>query len=109
MEILSFQSSDEADHVMKLLKSKLLPQEVVGYFIGAVTIKPGTRTSWYWVQSGKRVDFAMKFMAGDPNNGGDDEKCLSLVHVNGNCSFNDSSCTLGGAYFLCQLEPKKAE
>jgi len=103
MEILSFESLRESDHFMELCPASHTQFSYMNH-IGAITIKPGTKTSWYWVQSGKRIDFTLKFLIGNPDNTNEREHCLGIINNRGECSYNDVDCNWSECKFLCQTK-----
>lgn len=56
------------------------------------------------MNSGKKIDYELKFGAGEPNNYDGKEFCLSLVRMNGGEYFhyNDYDCSDTTGRFVCQ-------
>jgi len=103
MEIASFESLNEADNFMKLCNSSGSQFQKVNY-IGAVTTISGSKNAWLWIQSGKRIGFNLKFAKGEPTNTNKNEYCLSVMHDNGICAFNDADCNQLDSKFICQTK-----
>jgi hypothetical protein len=102
LEFVSVDSIKESNHFLGLCEQN------IGLFdlwthIGGLTTVGGSRTEWYWVESGKKLNFNLKFGAGQPDNAGGDEMCLSLGRAPGNFFYNDIPCYGVHAYkFICQ-------
>lgn len=102
MDVLSLETLDEANHFLALCKQNS------GYFdqwthIGAITLYPKSTNSWYWVNSGKRVTYHLRFGPGQPDNAGGRELCLSIGKDPQNFFFNDLNCYGSHEFkFICQ-------
>jgi len=107
MEILTFESLNEAKSFMELCESPAAQSQFgLANHIGALSTNPGTKTFWYWVTNGKRIDFEMIFEAGEPDNANNNEACLVVLNRNGTCTFADIGCTNSDYKFICQGAPK---
>lgn len=104
MEFLSLESLQEADGLLSLChkKNALFDQWT---HIGGVTTVPKSKTEWYWVETGKKVNFTLKFGSGQPDNAGGKEWCLSLGKQPSNSFFfNDINCYgMHQFKFICQV------
>lgn len=105
MEILSFETKLEQDHMFQVLKnfSQFLDNE---NSIGGISLTPRSTTDWYWVNSGKKVKFLMGFMPGQPDHyNGAVENCLAINKYGNGFGLNDWPC-YGHAErkFICQLD-----
>lgn len=71
--------------------------------IGGMSLNPLSRTEWYWVNSGNRLDYLMNFLPGEPNNDGGEEHCLAIGRSSPDSAFgfNDFKC-YGINAFVCQ-------
>lgn len=102
MEFLSLESLKESDNLLQFCaKNPALFDQWT--HIGGLTTVPKSQTEWYWVETGKKVDFGLKFGAGQPDNAGGNEFCLSLGKLPGNFIFNDINCFgMHQFKFICQ-------
>lgn len=102
MEFLSLETLEEANFFLILGDKNIAHFDDLTH-VGATTTVGRSSDKWYWVNSGKRVDFTLKFAPGEPNFGGNVEFCLSVGKYPGNFMFHDLNCY--GAYekkFVCQ-------
>lgn len=62
--------------------------------------------SWYWLQGGQDIDFALNWFPGEPNNGSGEEFCLAVGNSGGTSAMFDIDCYGAGAWarqpFVCQ-------
>lgn len=64
--------------------------------VGALTLEGKSIDKWYWVTSGRRVDYKIPFSNGQPDFSDGVELCLSLGKKSTNdFFFNDIYCTAG--------------
>lgn len=65
MDYLSLDTEKEYNHVLQLLKNDAanIPQWL---YIGAITEEAGSQNNWYWVSSGNRITFPLKWAANQP-------------------------------------------
>jgi hypothetical protein len=102
LEFVSVDSLDESDHLRELCK------ENIGLFdswthIGGLTTVKRSKTEWYWVESGKKLNFVLEFLPGQPDCSSNIEMCLSLGKSGGKFLYNDFPCYGYHAYkFICQ-------
>lgn len=74
-------------------------------FIGGLTTIG--KTDRYWVNSGKKFCFDLKWLSNQPDNMEGKEMCLSIGNQSGNFYFNDISCSGSQFYnFICQRNEK---
>lgn len=100
--MLTLDTQPEADNFYNLANSNLHLFDVFVH-IGAMSKTFRTTSDWYWNNSGKKVDIALQFHPGEPNNAGGQERCLSLDKRKGHILYNDIACF--GAWkqnFICQ-------
>lgn len=107
MEFVSLESLQESNHLLKICQQN--SQLFDGWtYIGGLTTVGGSRTEWYWVDNGKKLSFELNFAAGQPDNAGNNELCLSIGNLGiatGNFFFNDNPCYGWRPYrFICQTK-----
>lgn len=102
MEFFSMDTEDEYNRLRQLLASNAAMVKKYIY-VGAMTTDPRNH-KWYWLNSGKRITYPMKWAANEPTNAGL-EFCLYFEKVAGNqFHFHDGSCTAKIGKFICQKE-----
>lgn len=103
MEFVSLDSEGEQDYFIKLINEK---STVFGpyTFVGGMTTNPGTTSGWRWVNSGKSINFLLRFRPGEPNNRNGSESCLNINYDGNqqNLGFNDAPCK-HEENFICQI------
>lgn len=89
--MISLDSQAEADFFLPLFvqNSALFDSNL---HIGAVSKIARDPLDWYWIDSGDKVNFAIKWRAGEPSYGGNNEMCLTLTKLFGTYDFNDIQC-----------------
>lgn len=71
--------------------------------VGGLTTVPKSKDHWYWMTSGNKVNYSLKFGSGQPDNAGGNEMCLSIGKQPGNFFFNDVNCYgMHQFKFICQ-------
>lgn len=110
MEFLSLDSGQEAEKFLKLCESNKNLFDKWTH-IGGITKVALSTTEWFWVETGKKVNFQLSFMPGEPNDGGGtgvNEMCLSFTfNDDGKLLFNDIKCYEYGIHsykFVCQTK-----
>ena len=104
MDILGLETEDEANlfHESMALKVDLLDVSVQ---VGGITANGGNVTDWFWVSSGTKISYPLKWNEGEPNNYENDEYCLSLAKdCENNFRYNDIDCWASPMQFVCQRE-----
>lgn len=107
MEFVSLETLREANHFSQLCEpnAQLIERWT---FVGGIATVAKSKTSWYWVNSGNRIDYDLKFAPGQPDNANNNEMCLSIGFVSGNASlnliFNDLPCSTVVTRFICQTK-----
>ena len=80
------------------------------HFVGEVSVHvdgtcltPKSTTNWHWTRNGAKINFAIPWYPGQPNNGGNDQFCLSIYRESSAkyFGFNDFTC-LHAFPFACQ-------
>lgn len=102
METLSLETLDESNAFLNLCLNNANLFESHTH-IGAVTTEGKSLNKWYWVNSGKRIDYSLKFLPGQPDFWASAEFCLGLEKRTESFYFIDINCH--GVYelkFICQ-------
>lgn len=71
-------------------------------FVGAISYDGNSKDTFYWMNSGKRINYVLDFEPGEPNNYDGKEFCLSISKHDSRFSFNDIGCTESTHQFICQ-------
>lgn len=66
MDILSLETAAEADNFLRLCQYNYNIMDPFTY-IGGYSSLVKNPNSWYWVNSGKKIDYSLKWGAGQPN------------------------------------------
>lgn len=76
--------------------------------VGGISYTGNSKTDFYWMNSGNKIDYELKFGPGEPNNWNNQEYCLSAVKWTiGDLiefKFNDYPCSKAESpeEFICQ-------
>lgn len=108
MEFVSLETLKEADYLLVLCDINIQLFDKWTH-IGGISTVPFSKVDWYWINSGNKVNYSLKFATGEPNNGngGSSEMCLSINKGPGsaNFAFNDITCYNMHQYaFICQTK-----
>lgn len=105
MEILTLETKSESNYLLDVLNnSTSLPENENIFHIGGISLTPRSTTDWYWVVSGKKLDFILNFLPNQPDFAGGVENCLSIVKRE-KFGFNDIICsTQWDRKFICQRD-----
>lgn len=103
MDVLSLETSTEAEVFLGLCQGSASLFEKFTH-IGGITLAPKHLSTWYWVDSGKRIEYPLKFAANQPDNFNNIEYCLSIQKEPGDVfAFNDIECNTNyEVKFICQ-------
>lgn len=103
MEFLSLETLEEQKSFLDLCEKKAdLFEDWT--FIGGYASEGKAVDKWYWVNSGKRADYALKFGSGLPDFGWNLEFCLCLGKQIKTFYMNDCLCQGLEKRFVCQRE-----
>lgn len=71
--------------------------------LGARTPFPGNKTEWFWLSSGQKVKFPIKWGANQPQsrNSGKLEECLAIRKIWKDYEFHDVDCYADAFKYLC--------
>jgi hypothetical protein len=101
MESLSLETKTEAENFFNLCTKHQQHFEEYTHIGGMVTTLRSA-DSWYWVNSGKKANYEMKFQPGQPDGGG---FCLSVRKQGTTFFFKDIIChTHYEIKFICQRD-----
>lgn len=99
---MSLETLNEANSFLTLCEQNIALFEDWTH-IGAYTSVGKSLDKWYWVNSGKRVDYPLKFAVNQPDFAGASEFCLAMGKRPGAFTFNDIYCsTYYESKFVCQ-------
>lgn len=104
MELMSFETEQEQNHVLYLCNQNrnLFDQYT---HIDGISMVAASNAHWYWTNTGNKVNFALNFPAGEPNNHLGVQMCLALDKQPGQFMYNDINCH--GKHeerFVCQKQ-----
>lgn len=92
MDFVSLDTEDEADNLLAMCKKQ---SNLFGTWthIGAITLLDKRKDFWFWVNSGKHIDYTLKFYDGRPDNLKNVQHCLTMGNTDvKNFFFDDISC-----------------
>lgn len=102
MEIVSLETLNEANSFFTLCDKNIGLFEEFTH-VGGFTSVGKSLDKWYWVNSGRRIDFPLKFAPNQPDFAGNAEFCMSVVKRPGGFVFSDVYCTTYYENkFICQ-------
>jgi hypothetical protein len=102
MDVVSLDTATETSTFFDTCKKSEALFETFTH-IGAITLAGRSTDMWYWVNSGRRANYALPFYPGQPDFAGSIEYCLSLAKAGNNFYFNDVPCWGGFELkFICQ-------
>lgn len=100
MEFLSLETLQESNHLLSLCDQNIHLFDVWTH-VGGLTTVPKSKDDWYWITSGNKVNYSLKFGAGKPDN--NNEMCLSIGKKPEDFFFNDINCYgIDQMKFICQ-------
>lgn len=101
MESLSLETKAETDNFWNLLTKNTQHIEELTHIGGVVTTLRAT-DAWYWVNSGKKANYPLKFAPGTPDGNG---YCLAILKRGTEFFFKDITChTHYEIKFICQRD-----
>lgn len=102
MESLSLETLDEMNNFFALCDKNVNFFEDYTH-IGGYTNVGRSTDKWYWLNSGKRIDYKMKFTPGQPDFAGNLEFCLGIHKKPNDFAFFDLYCSVYHEFkFICQ-------
>lgn len=103
---LEFVSLGNAEEAAAFLKYAEENHELLDHYVllGGYTAVAKSTEDYYWVNSGKHLNYPIRFPPGEPNFLGEKEFCLSLMKNGTNqFNFNDLDCFDNAYKFICQM------
>jgi hypothetical protein len=102
MNLATLDSQAESDYLLSLYAQKSALFDLYTH-IGGVAAIGDSPTEWFWVGTGEKVNFPLKFGTNLPDNYGGNEFCLLLAVTSGSAYLNDGKCYETIPYkFICQ-------
>lgn len=106
MELASFDSNDEADWFADIFVNSGKIVEVDWCFIAGIRMFPDatkSKENWFWINSGKKINYPISWHVGQPDNNNGYQWCLGVTK-NGNRTnfYADIECYHREESFICQ-------
>ena len=86
MDILSLDSEDEANFFLDRIKLHAGSTHANTH-VGAMAYVVGSRTEWYWITSGNKINYPIKWGTGEPSGTNVQSVCLVVRKQAGNNFF----------------------
>lgn len=99
MELANFRNKNDFDNFTDLFVGDVTLPEKERIYIDGLGNLDGN--AWHYFESGKLIDFALPWRAGEPNNAGGSEFCTEMSFSNGFLGLNDYDCR-DSLRFICQ-------
>lgn len=106
MEFVSLETLNESEKFLQSCTEKY--QEFDDHVhVGAISHDGNSKNGFYWMNSGKRINYPLEFGRGEPNNYGGKEFCLSIQKQDTDVFlYNDINCSDSFNQFICQKSLK---
>ena len=101
MDLVELPITAEAEYFLAQCAHQQIHLQDDFYHVGGSYLGAGSN-DWYWMTSGKRVKYTMKFAPGQPDNFNGVEKFLSIFKSPGAFMFNDVDYNFTKWNFFCQ-------
>lgn len=107
LDVNSLETKEESLNLLRLLKV----QSSKDFYIGGMALKPKSKNDWYWISSGKKIDYDLAWAKDQPAGwsqpGWGNERCLSInTDIKGDkesLRFNDVFCdNYQSQKFVCE-------
>lgn len=106
LELATFETLSEAAKFLSMADNHSIFKSFAGvyFLIDGTTLSPASSTDWYWSKSGKKIQFPISWLSGQPDNGNISEYCFSFGRRNATekFGFNDLRCFEVIYHFVCQ-------
>ena len=99
MDLVELPTEAEANYLLSLLTQQDLKGDV--FHIGGTYVGLGLN-EFYWMTTGQRINYTMKYAPGQPDNSHGIEKYLSIIEQPGSYMFNDIDNGINKWKFICQ-------
>lgn len=103
MDILEIDSKNEETSILNMCQRNIGIVDYVNY-IGGIATKLKDAKSWYWVGSGNRIAYPMKWGPSEPDNQFPEEWCLAIKNAPDGINMIDHTCDKTPYKFICQQE-----
>lgn len=108
MDLVELPTAAESDLFLTLCTEQQIPLKELDFHVGGSYHGVGLN-EFYWMTTGKRVNYTLKWGSGEPNSP-NKETCLAITKNKGIFLFNDIDCILSPCNFICQRNTiKKSE
>ena len=98
MDLVELPTEAEANYLLSLLTQQDLKD---AFHIGGTYVGLGLN-EFYWMTTGQRINYTMKYAPGQPDNSHGIEKYLSIIEQPGSYMFNDIDNGINKWKFICQ-------
>ena len=102
MDLVELPFAAEAQNFLTLCGQQQIHFKETGFHVGASYLGSAP-FDWYWMTTGERVNYGLRYAPGEPNNRNGIEKFLSLIKKSGGFMFNDIDYNYTKYNFVCQL------
>jgi len=111
MELLTLETSEEDLWFSDVFRRAcFIDAELEWFLVGGIRHHPDgdayNREEWFWQQSGRRVNYGLNFVVGEPNNVNGTQWCLAInrypYSVINRTGFADIECSGRDEWFFCQ-------
>ena len=93
MKFVSLDSQAEADYFIPRFVQNLALIDLAAHVGGIATIARSA-TEWYWVETSQKVSFPIPWLAGQPDNYGNNEMCMTITKLSASsAAFADVPCS----------------
>lgn len=92
MDVVTLETADEAEKFLDVCKKN---HQLLGPLahVGAISMEGKSVDKWYWVKSGKQIEYPIKFLPNEPNFYNNSEFCLAVAKDSKNdFFFSDVNC-----------------
>lgn len=101
MDIATFETSKQMIAVSEMCTKNSEKITTGAAHVGATTLTGGSKTDWYWVTTGEKISYSIKWLPFEPNNVGGAEQCLLIGGEE--FLYNDINCNGPNEYqFICE-------
>lgn len=102
MDILSIADKDEETSIFDISERYFDVDTTI--YIGGIATKLKDAESWYWVRSGDRIVYPIKWGPTEPNNSSPEEWCMAMKKFKQGFFMIDFTCDTTPLKFICQQE-----